>query len=418
MTRFLVIVLALITVNASGGFSQDSLNLKTIGACLTPGRAYGIAVAGDYAYVADDTSGLQVIDITIPSNPVIVGYCKPPGAARGVVIKGNYAYVANYPAGLNIIDISNPTTPIATGHCHGGGFSKNLAVVDSYAYMADDLLRIVDISDPSHPVQVSYMNTPGVPADVAIDDHYAYVADGAWGLRVIDISNPVSPVEVGYCEGFIPLSVAVRGGYAYISNTAALIIIDIADPSNPVIVGTSNLLGSGCIWDVTVVGIYAYVADGASGVVVCDVSIPTSPFVVGYYSTSWPGYARGVDVSGGYIYVADSELGFHIYKGYGPAGVAVIPGNKTKPWSEADRIRICGNTVVFTLNTTSHTSIKIYNLLGQPVRTLVNKVKDAGCYTEKWDGCTDDHRKVSSGVDLVNLETSYSEAVAKMIVVR
>jgi hypothetical protein len=39
----------------------------------TPGYALGVAVAGDLAFVADEGSGLQVIDISDPTNPVLTG---------------------------------------------------------------------------------------------------------------------------------------------------------------------------------------------------------------------------------------------------------------------------------------------------------------------------------------------------------
>ena len=35
----------------------------------TTGFAYGVTVVGNYAYVADDASGLAIIDITDPHNP-------------------------------------------------------------------------------------------------------------------------------------------------------------------------------------------------------------------------------------------------------------------------------------------------------------------------------------------------------------
>ena len=37
---------------------------------MTPaGMRVGVAVAGNYAYVADDDAGLQVIDVSNPANP-------------------------------------------------------------------------------------------------------------------------------------------------------------------------------------------------------------------------------------------------------------------------------------------------------------------------------------------------------------
>ena len=44
------------------------------------------------------------------------------------------------------------------------------------------------------------------------------------------------------------------------------------------------------------------------------------------------------------------------------------------------------------------TTLKIYNILGQEVKTLVDEIKEAGLYTVTWDG-TDNHGyTVASGM--------------------
>ncbi len=52
-------------------YGSDFVHLA--GAVDTPGSAYGVAVSGSYAYVADGWSGLQVMDISVPESPSIVG---------------------------------------------------------------------------------------------------------------------------------------------------------------------------------------------------------------------------------------------------------------------------------------------------------------------------------------------------------
>ena len=42
---------------------------SVVGGYDTSGNAYGVAVSGSYAYVADDTAGLQVIDVSNRANP-------------------------------------------------------------------------------------------------------------------------------------------------------------------------------------------------------------------------------------------------------------------------------------------------------------------------------------------------------------
>ena len=66
------------------------------------GEAYGVAVSGNYAYVADG-AGLEVIDVSNPANPQRVGGYDTSGYAYGVAVSGNYAYVADWSWGLLIL---------------------------------------------------------------------------------------------------------------------------------------------------------------------------------------------------------------------------------------------------------------------------------------------------------------------------
>ena len=47
------------------------------------------------AYVADDNSGLQIIDVTSPSNPVLLSNYATYGRSSNVKINGNTAYIAD-----------------------------------------------------------------------------------------------------------------------------------------------------------------------------------------------------------------------------------------------------------------------------------------------------------------------------------
>jgi hypothetical protein len=74
-----------------------------VGGCTTPGNAKKVAVAGNYAYVADEYAGLQVIDVSNPANPQRVGGYYTSGYAYGVAVSGNYVYVADGSWGLMIL---------------------------------------------------------------------------------------------------------------------------------------------------------------------------------------------------------------------------------------------------------------------------------------------------------------------------
>ena len=50
-------------------------------------------------------------------------------------------------------------------------------------------------------------------------------------------------------------------------------------------------------------------------------------------------------------------------------------------------------------------SLKIYNILGQEVKTLVDEPKEAGAYTVTWDGTDEYGQMVTSGVYFYRLTT-------------
>ena len=73
----------------SGNISSNHKEPTFAGSYNTPGYAYGVVVEGDYAYVADGTSGLQVINISDPSTPTYAGSYDTTDSALGVVIAGD-----------------------------------------------------------------------------------------------------------------------------------------------------------------------------------------------------------------------------------------------------------------------------------------------------------------------------------------
>ena len=95
---------------------SNPTNCVRVGGYDTSGlAALGVAVSGNYAYVADWDAGLQVIDVSNPTNCVRVGGYDTSGLARGVAVSGNYAYVADALSGLQVIDVSHPTNCVRVG---------------------------------------------------------------------------------------------------------------------------------------------------------------------------------------------------------------------------------------------------------------------------------------------------------------
>ena len=283
-----------------------------LGHAVNTGTAYGVAVAGHYAYLAGD--GLRIYDVADPANPVNVGYTNNGSAAAGLALADHYAVVADS-HGLWICDISEPANPANISYTNNGGWAQNVAVSGHYVYLANDTdgLRIYDITVPANPINIGHTQTNygGKAFGVAVAGKYAYLANNNDGLRIFDVSDPGNPVNIGHAyDAGAAWDVAVSGNYAYLANSSdGLRIYDISNSANPINVGHINNGGSAA--DVVVVGRLAYVANGNDGLRVYNITDPAAPLNVAWTNTG--GFANGVAVSGPYIYVANSADGMRIY---------------------------------------------------------------------------------------------------------
>ncbi len=65
-----------------------------------------------------------------------------------------------------------------------------------------------------------------------------------------------------------------------------------------------------------------------------------------------------------------------------------------------------------------HTALKIYNILGQKVRTLVDEPKRAGNYELIWDGRDDSGKEVSSGIYFYQLRANNFIETKKLVLIK
>ncbi|MFH0853982.1 MAG: fibronectin type III domain-containing protein [bacterium] len=277
----------------------------------TPGNASNVFTNGNYAYIADGTSGLQIINISNPESPIFVGNYDTASAAKDVYVSGNYAYIADYTSGLQIINISNPQNPSLAGFYDTAGYANGVYVYGNYVYIADRTagLQIINISNPASPALISTFPTTDA-RDVYISGNYAFVADYSSGLRIIDISDPENPSSAGaYNTPGYAYSVYIASNYCYVADyTSGVQIIDISNPLNPSFAANYDSMDE--TYGVYIEGNYAYIADNDSGLQIINITDPFSPQFEGFYDTL--GNATGVYISGNYAYIADNLSGIQI----------------------------------------------------------------------------------------------------------
>ncbi|MCH8943127.1 MAG: T9SS type A sorting domain-containing protein, partial [Bacteroidetes bacterium] len=75
-------------------------------------------------------------------------------------------------------------------------------------------------------------------------------------------------------------------------------------------------------------------------------------------------------------------------------------------------------TIRFALPEASFVTLKIYNMLGQEVKTLVNEQKNAGTFNVQWKGDNDSGNKVSSGTYIYRVIAGSHIFTKKMILLK
>lgn len=281
-------------------------SLKIVGELDTSRAGFDFCVKGPYAYVADGSNGLSVVDISIPSEPKFTGSLKTPGDAKVIYVCGNHAYVSLFRKGIAVVDISNPLHPALTASLEGNAL--DIFVLGKYAYVVhgEDGLSVIDVINPTRPKVVGTLNTPGMAQDVCVSGDYAYVADFD-GLQIVNVQTQSQPKIVGSINaGSHPYGkelwqrICVSGSCAYIVGAGTgLVIVDIRNPHNPQRIGAWPCSETENFEDVSVSGNYAYLA-GYSGIRVIDISHPASLKQIAFLSHQ---DNRRIALSGTHAYV-------------------------------------------------------------------------------------------------------------------
>jgi hypothetical protein len=287
-------------------------------------RALDVVVRGGYAYLADGSAGLTIVDVSAPSAPFFVASEDNGQATRsawGVFLDGDYAYVAGVPDGYSIYDVSDPLDPtfVWNMNTHGTDLIYSFCVVKvgNYAYFANwgPDVDIIDVTDPESPSFVGTYTAP-IGEDNGIIKMRAagsllYLAANGYGFQILDISSPTAPDAVGS----LPMveecyDVAVRGSYAYVAAAnSGLVAVDVSTPSLPVRVAEVALGGEAVA--VSVQGSFAYLLLASQGLRIVDITDPLAPVAIGN-TFLHGGELHSVLCQSDFVYIANDTAGLQI----------------------------------------------------------------------------------------------------------
>jgi hypothetical protein len=156
-------------------------------------------------------------------------------------------------------------------------------------------------------------------------------------------------------------------------------------------------------WAVGDIGIIFHTTDGGSNWNAQTSGTPNDLFGVHFtdVNTGWAaGYSGTVlhTTNGGSTWVEEDNNSVELPKDFS------LAQNFPNPFNPQ-------TTIQYTLTKRSWVTLKVYNLLGQKIRTLIDEFQPSGTHTIVWDGKGKSGERVASGIYFYNLTVERNESV-------
>ena len=313
-----------------------------------------VSANGPYLHVLEqrppwtfETTAVQVMDYTMPTQPVILGEYNIShfqNEIRLAMVRDDRLHLygkTSQGTVLETLDISQPYNPYRIASARfdlGGSAAQDVKVSGHHAYLADQTgLRIFDISDPLNPDWVTDIEVASLGGweigesrvrRLEFHGHLVGILED-WlvkgeayersRLHLLDISNPARPSRRGTYEygGFIS-DVVLKGNYAFLASygvfmnseffDGGLEVLDLSSPGDPMLVNIIPTEGrAGAVaasGDLLLVG----TSGPSPGIEIFDISDPSQPRRIALWEPEQGQLAfhpsrRGLTISGSLAWI-------------------------------------------------------------------------------------------------------------------
>lgn len=388
----------------------DSNNITEVGFIPGPYSAWReMKTYSHYAYIVTDATnppnsgiGLQIVDlqylpdsVSFVKNWTYAGFTQ----AHTISIEGSFLYLnggnASSNGGISIIDISNPIEPVRLGSYTSRYVHDSFIRGDTIyaATMFSNRFTIINASNKNSPTVYSeFSNLPNYSLT-----HNTWVTDDRRFMLTTD-------------EGQSP--------------PGALKIWNIENLSNIQFVVQWRPPGNSVVHNVVIKDTLAYVSHYEEGIRVLNISNPEQPQEIAYYDTypasntnnyrgnwgNYPFFASGKIIS------SDMQTGLYVTK-IGEEKTSITSNNEIvsdyylsqnypNPFNPVTRIN-------FAIPKQGFVSLKLYDVAGREVKTLVNKALSAGSYNYELD-----MNDFTSGVYFYELTSGEFRDVKRLVLIK
>ncbi len=290
--------------------------------------SFEVSLDGTTAFVFTLLGGIDVFDVSDPSDPVSVGFIYPQVDGpyvftTGHLVQDTTVYIAVDGFGFQGIwagDFRDLSSVVTHGTIRVGENGKlkvegdrlytrygGLGGLDFFGF------RIFDVGDPGAMSLVSETMTSGMLFDYEVAGTMLYAADGDSGFEIWDVKDAANPRLMGVYNdpGFQAREIVIVGTTAYVSSGQGVYVFDVVDPMSPALVGSfvipnPSADGAGVGNSLSVEGDVVYVMNGLSEMLVIDARNLSSMGLMG--SLLFEDTPADFMVDGGIGYFANGTL--------------------------------------------------------------------------------------------------------------
>jgi choice-of-anchor B domain-containing protein len=422
-------------------------------------RSHTVTLADGYLYLNGSATwppgGVVIFSLRDnPTSPQYVGQFQP-RYVHDSFVRNDTLYAASIysDGGLYVADISNKANPqiLRFIQYSGSGTHHAWASTDGgrYVFTTDEIgavnnLKVWDLQNlGSGPPYTPLAQYAATPADIIHNVHgrgrYAYVSHYTAGMRVVDVGNPAVPVEVGGydsypgtsggyhgCWGVYPYfpsgrwigsdmqtGLYVLGFSGLLPRTRSPLLLPADNDSvgQPGIIFFQWRAAANQAEDPHYYSIHVF----GNGVDTLIRSNDTS-FVWNNPTAFENGetYSWHVWIQDEFTEVSSQDTFRFVYNGttVGVNGEPLHPNrhalhqNFPNPFNPSTVIR-------YSLPVASHASLKVYNILGTEVATLVNEAKPAGEHSVSWNASG-----LASGIYIYRLAANGRTETKRMVLLK
>jgi hypothetical protein len=208
----------------------DSLSLYS-------GELGGMAVWGETLVVTADTDGVYLVDFSDPEALITLGHISTSGQAKNVVASKGYAYIADGTNGLVVIDIEN-TTLIKESTLGWAGTLEDVDLFGDYVVgmKGSTGMTVFDISDPTYPTDLliggdESTGDGGTLVSVKNFGNIAVAANSAGEIWLIDVTPGEDPVVFSVLDLVAELGIStifdldISGDCVYVTTDSGIVVL-------------------------------------------------------------------------------------------------------------------------------------------------------------------------------------------------